>query len=167
MQKKTAELVSQLDKHHRFVMESNPGDLDDETIAFFNDDRLGGFPAVMYIPHTKNYKPMLERLSVNDVVCDMGAGDLRFALMAAEKVKKIYAVEFNPETLGAALSIIGYSKPRHLVAICCDWRRFAIPADVTVVTCMVNSAKIPVEEWTKNRKLYVGVVGNINEIIEL
>ena len=148
-------------------MESD-SDIDDETISFFNDDRLGGFPAVMYVPHYANHKPMLEYLSFEDIVCDMGAGDLRFALMAAEKVKKIYAIEFNPITLGDALSIIGYKKPRNIIPICCDWRYISVPTDVTVITCMVNSAEIPIESWVAKgkRKLFVGIVGKENSIME-
>ena len=163
----TTEVIARIDKHYHQVMEIDFPDPDEATSDFFNRGRVGGFASVMLVPHIENYEPILAKLSTEDIICDMGAGDLRFALLAARKVKKVYAVEFNPVTIGDALSIIGYDKPRHLIAICCDWRRFPIPDEVTVVTCMVNSAEIPIEQWSTDRRLFVGVTdGKGGTIVE-
>ena len=105
--------------------------------------RFGGSHAtVMYVPQSENHLDMLRKLNKKDVLCDMGAGDLRFALQASQICKKVYAVEMNPITLADALKIIGYHLPPNLIAICCDWRWFPIPPDATKISCMVNGAEL-------------------------
>ncbi len=133
-----------------------------EEILFYND-RIGGFATVMYFPHIENYDKMLLRLKKTDVICDMGAGDLRFDLMAVDVCKKVYAVELNPVILANAIKIIGYEMPRNLIPVCCDWRYFNIPDEVTAVTCLVNiySKDLPLKTWKENnRRVYHGVVAD-------
>lgn len=122
-----------------------------EALQFFND-RVGGFTAVMYVPHEENYNDMLRKLKSDDVLCDMGAGDLRFPLMASECCKKVYAVEMNPETLSDSLRIIKWCIPRNLIVVCADWRFFPIPQEVTVISCLVNidTEELPLMIWDIN-----------------
>ncbi len=132
----------------------------EEQRAFFNG-RVGGYSTVMYVPQTENYIDMLSKIGEDDVVCDMGAGDLRFALFASQNCRKVYAVEMNPEIVSEALKIIGYRIPRNLIPVCADWRFFPIPEDVTVVTCMVNIYPdyLPLHKWVKNgRRVFHGTV---------
>lgn len=122
-----------------------------DALAFFQG-RVGGFTAVMYVPHEENYESMLQKLGPEDVLCDMGAGDLRFSLMASERCKKVYAVEMNPEILSDSLRIIKWCIPRNLVVVCADWRSFLIPQDVTVISCLVNMNpdELPLMMWDLN-----------------
>ena len=122
-----------------------------EELNFFNVGRIGTFQSVMYIPHEANYKEILEKLNKDDIVMDMGAGDLRFALLASQKVQKVYAVEMNPEIIAVALSIIKWGLPRNLVVICADWRYVEVPSEVNVITCMVNGALIDIDKWRREQ----------------
>jgi len=110
---------------------------------------------VMFVPETWFYGEVLEMLDLSDVVFDVGAGDLRFALLASIRVKKVYAVEINPEVLGKALQVIGYDLPRNVIPICADAREFPLPPDVTVITCLMihRSWDFP-REWRRVRIIY-------------
>lgn len=109
----------------------------------------------VFVPEEWFYSDVLKLLKSNDVVFDVGAGDLRFDLLMAEKVKKVYAVEINPITLGKALQIIGYDLPVNMIAICGDAFKTEIPSDVTVVTClMIHREHDFPESWLKKRVIY-------------
>jgi len=110
---------------------------------------------VFFVPETWFYDEVLSLLRTDDVVFDVGAGDLRFALLISEKVRKVYAVEVNPEILGRALQVIGYSLPRNIIPICADAREFPLPRDVTVITCLMihRSWSFP-REWRRVRIIY-------------
>jgi Ribosomal RNA adenine dimethylase len=73
-----------------------------------------------------NYQAVLDQLSVNDVVLDIGAGDLRLARQIARMVKKVYAVEVN----AGLLEGVGVL-PVNLIVICADARTLDFPADIT------------------------------------
>ena len=110
------------------------------------------FASAMYIPHDNQYLDVLGMVNKNDVVIDMGSGDFRFPLILSKKVKKVYALELNPELVSKSLSIIKYNLPSNLIIICADWFNFPIPNDVNTITCLCNSPKIP-EEWHKYKTI--------------
>jgi len=146
--------------------EKMPSNLD---LAFYQD-RVGGFATVMYVPHESNYKAMLSHLKPKDVLCDMGAGDLRFALMTCQICKKVYAVEMSPHILSMALKIIKHRLPRNLIVVCADWRFFPIPKDVTVISCLVNIGKneLPIYKWKcSHRRVFHGIENGIGSVEEL
>jgi SAM-dependent methyltransferase len=86
----------------------------------------------MYAPYDQpTYQAVLELLKPEDVVLDIGAGDLRFSRQAALIVEKVYAVEINAQVLdqaGASLE----SLPDPLIPICADARTLDFPTDITV-----------------------------------
>lgn len=150
-------IIQLLEENRKKTRDERPTE---EALMFYNVDRIGGFSAVMYIPHLDNYNEMLSRLTPDDILCDMGAGDLRFALMASDICRKVYAVELSPIILADALKIIGYKIPRNLIPVCADWRFFQTPEEVTVVSCLVNIEEdvLPVKEWKENnRRVYLGI----------
>lgn len=162
MRKRTLDRLIRKLEAHRLIFEDSPAQYPRHELDFFNIDRTGTYQAVMYVPQDDNHIPMLQRLKRDDIVCDVGAGDLRFALMASQICKKVYAVEMNPKTLGDALNIIEYHMPRNLIPVCADWRHFPIPDETTVITCMVNGIggyDIPTEWKTNGRKIFYGWVG--------
>lgn len=110
---------------------------------------------IFIVPESMFYEEVLAMISEDDVVFDVGAGDLRFDLMLSEKVKKVYAVEINPEFLGGALKIIGYDMPLNIVVICGNAFEMEIPGDVTVVTClMIHRQHDFPEQWKRCRIIY-------------
>jgi len=145
------------DKHEYEAWKSG---MDKESIDFFNVDRVGTYHTVMDVPQVENYEEALSTLRRKDVLMDMGAGDLRFALMASEKCKKVYAVEMNPETISRALGVIGYALPRNLVVICADWRYVPVWRDVTIIINLVNGSPGSRKWFGQGRRVYLGIVSS-------
>lgn len=112
----------------------------------------------MWVPHVEQYDEALAGVAPGDVVCDMGAGDLRFAVRACERASKVYAVEANPQAVALALDVLGYEVPRNLVVVCADWWLFPVPPDVTVVTCLVNinATDLPARWAAGRRRVLLG-----------
>ena len=71
------------------------------------------------------YVAALQWLSANDVVLDIGAGDLRFARRAAQCVRRVIALEQHAELIPAVL-------PANVQVICGDARQLPFPSGVTV-----------------------------------
>jgi len=85
----------------------------------------------MHAPYDEpTYQAVLDQLGPNDVVLDIGAGDLRLARQMARIVRKVYAVEINARVLDQAYAggdpLLG-----NVVAICADARTLEFPADIT------------------------------------
>lgn len=77
------------------------------------------------------YQAVLKKLLPDDVVLDIGAGDLRLARQMAETVCKVYSVEINPAILNQGIDQ-SESLPGNLIPICADARVMDIPSEVTV-----------------------------------
>src|SRR5690242_8485428 len=86
----------------------------------------------MYAPYDQpTYQSVLEVLKPEDVVLDIGAGDLRFARQAAWLVEKVYAVESNAQVLYQAQASLE-RLPDHLIPVCTDAQALDFPTDITV-----------------------------------
>lgn len=82
------------------------------------------------------YNAALDYLQPDDVVLDIGAGDLRFARRAAARVRSVIAIERRPELLLPA------SAPDNLTVICGNALEVPFPRQVTVgVLLMRHCAK--------------------------
>jgi SAM-dependent methyltransferase len=88
-----------------------------------------------------DYCFVLDQVGPDDVVLDIGAGDLRLALRLAEKVRRVYAVEANPRVLGPVLAEIGHALPRNLIVICGNALDVPFPADVTVGVLLMRHCR--------------------------
>lgn len=151
MSQETREIISRLERSFtRMVKRYDHSDLK-ECASFQLLHGMKGFE-VWFNPEVDNYDDCLSKLNPDDVVFDVGAGDLRFDLIMAEKVQKVYAVEINPKILAGALRIIGYDIPTNLTVICGDAFDMDLPGDVTVVTCLMVHRKheFP-DSWKKCR----------------
>ena len=74
-----------------------------------------------YSPYDeRTYAKVLQNIEKEDIVLDIGAGDLRLALRMAERARWVYAVEVNPLVVGPALETIGLHLPRNLNAMCAN-----------------------------------------------
>lgn len=81
----------------------------------------------MYAPYDRQtYQAVLERLGPNEVILDIGAGDLRLARQMARIARKIYAVERNAQLLDPSMRL-----PANLICICADARTLDFPGDLT------------------------------------
>ncbi len=83
------------------------------------------------------YQAVLEQLCPDDVVLDIGAGDLRLARHMAAIVRKVYAVEINPAVLAQG-SAQGEPLPINLVTICADAKTIDFPPEVNVAILLMR-----------------------------
>lgn len=85
----------------------------------------------MYAPYDpQTYQAVLDRLEPQDIVLDIGAGDLRLARRMASQVRKVYAVEIDARVLALA-EIPRDPLPANLVALCADARTLDFPSGIT------------------------------------
>ena len=82
-----------------------------------------------YDPQT--YQAVLERLLPNDIVLDIGAGDLRLARQMAGIARKVYSIEINEQVLARAFQD-DQPLPANLIAIHADAPEMDFPPDVTI-----------------------------------
>ncbi|MFO7966382.1 MAG: class I SAM-dependent methyltransferase [Archaeoglobaceae archaeon] len=147
------EVLEKLESYRGYNINYEPSE--DE----YGQDSSEKLSGLLYIPHEGNYKEMVSRLSEDDVLCDMGAGDLRFALIASTVCKKVYAVEMSPKLISKSLALMDYELPDNVIVICADWRQILVPEDVTIISCLVNISEeeLP-EEWKDNgRRVFRGI----------
>ncbi|NLG73268.1 MAG: methyltransferase domain-containing protein [Chloroflexi bacterium] len=83
-----------------------------------------------------DYRAVLGLLHHQDVVLDIGAGDLRFAFAAAKIVRRVYAIEIQDALLRQALR--RYPTPENLIIIHADARRVDFPEGVSVGVLMMR-----------------------------
>lgn len=85
----------------------------------------------MYAPYDQStYQSVLDQLRPDDVILDIGAGDLRLTRQMARLVRKVYAVEINPQVLDEA-NLLSEPLPANLILICADARVLDFPSDIT------------------------------------
>ena len=83
------------------------------------------------------YQTALGFLEPEDVVVDLGAGDLRFAQRAAQRVRKVFAVERNLEVLRSA----SCGRAENLFVVCADALAWSFPEDVTVGVLLMRHCR--------------------------
>ena len=86
----------------------------------------------MYAPYDQpTYQAVLELLRPENIVLDIGAGDLRCSRQMARIVRKVYAVEINKAVLDEGRDLRS-PLPDNLIPVCADARTFAFPTETTV-----------------------------------
>ncbi len=86
----------------------------------------------MFAPYDQStYLAALELLRPEDVVLDIGAGDLRFSRQMARIANKVYAVEINESVLRQGLASSD-PLPENLIPIHADTQAFDFPIVTTV-----------------------------------
>ena len=150
----TEEIIKRLDRSFTRMLKNVNYRDHKECTSFQHEHGMKGWE-IFYVPEDMYYDLCLDRLSRDDVVFDVGAGDLRFDLMVAGVCKKVYAVEINPTITARALNIIGYGMPTNMIAMCGNAFEMELPGDVTVVTCLMihRQHEFP-ESWKRCRIIY-------------
>jgi SAM-dependent methyltransferase len=95
----------------------------------------------MYSPYDQpTYQAVLDLLKPEDVVLDIGAGDLRLARQMALIVHKVYAIEINPFVLEKGLTSHD-PFPANLISVRADARRLDFPTDSTVGVLLMRHCR--------------------------
>jgi Ribosomal RNA adenine dimethylase len=76
------------------------------------------------------YQAVLDQVRSDDVILDLGAGDLRLARQMAQIARQVYAVEINAVVLDRAY-LSPDPLPANLIPIHADARSWEFPADIT------------------------------------
>ena len=86
----------------------------------------------MYAPYDQQtYQAVLDQLGPEDVILDIGAGDLRLARQMARIARKVYAVEINARGMDQAQASPD-PLPANLIPVCADARVLDFPPDITL-----------------------------------
>jgi SAM-dependent methyltransferase len=85
----------------------------------------------MYAPYDQpTYQAVLNQIESEDVILDIGAGDLRLTRQMARIARKVYAVEINAQVLDQA-NAARDPLPATLIPIHANARTLDFPSDVT------------------------------------
>src|ERR1043165_8759298 len=86
----------------------------------------------MYAPYNPStYQAALALLRPQDIVLDIGAGDLQFSRRMAQGTSKVYAVEVNALVLQQGLESSA-ARPDNLIPIEADARTLDFPTGISV-----------------------------------
>ena len=110
----------------------------DAYAAFAARHDLPGWEGWFHPYADETYGLVLGNIRADDVVLEIGAGDLRLALRMAERARRVYALEVNPLLVAAALNEVGFDLPRNLHVICANALDMAIPPAVTVAVLLMR-----------------------------
>lgn len=80
------------------------------------------------------YDLVLEQLEENDIVLDIGAGDLRLSRQMAARVKRVYALEINQRLLEQSSKKL----PANLQIITGDARALTFPQTITTAVLLMR-----------------------------
>lgn len=75
----------------------------------------------------ETYQAALSYVQPDDIILDIGAGDLRLARRMATIARRVFAIERQPALLAAQAPL-----PANLTVICADARRLAWPQGITL-----------------------------------
>lgn len=85
-----------------------------------------------------DYAAVLAAIWQDDVVLDIGAGDLRLARRMAERTRQVIAWEIQPELLAAWSGERGAESDQRLIVVCTDARVEPMPPGTTVAVLLMR-----------------------------
>jgi len=89
----------------------------------------------VWAPHDAHtYELVLEQIAENDIVLEIGAGDLRLSRQIAERAKWIYALEINRPLLERSSNAL----PANMQTIVGDAREAPFPENITVAVLLMR-----------------------------
>ncbi len=83
----------------------------------------------------ETYRFVLDHVTRQDVVLDIGAGDLRLTKRVAAIARRVYAIERDPAVLAR---VDRGNWPANLIVICADALTTAFPLDVTTAILLMR-----------------------------
>ncbi len=92
----------------------------------------------LYAPYDQpTYQAVLDRIMPEDVILEIGAGDLRLSRQIASRARRVYAVEINARVLDQAYASRD-PLPANLIPVRADARAWTFPTDITVAVLMMR-----------------------------
>jgi hypothetical protein len=106
--------------------------------AFAKEHELLDWEGWFHPYDDETYQAVLRNISAEDIVLEIGAGDLRLALQLAQRAQRVYAVEVHSRLLGWAMRDIGRQLPRNLHVLNANALEVEVPPHVTVATLLMR-----------------------------
>lgn len=92
----------------------------------------------MWAPYDASiYQLVLDQIDVEDIILEIGAGDLRLSRQMAERVKKVYALEQNQ----ALLERSSRALPANIQVITGDARTIPFPKEITTAVLLMRHCR--------------------------
>ena len=98
------------------------------------------------------YQAAIEQLRPDDIVLDIGAGDLRLTRQMAMLIRKVYGLEINPAILERGLKEAA-PLPDNLIAVCADAQAINFPPEITVGVLLMRHCSHFMEYASKLRAI--------------
>lgn len=90
------------------------------------------FWELLWAPYDqRTYLAVLEKLAPDDIVLEIGAGDLRLAIKMAKTTQKVYAIEIQEPLLDRALNSASEPLPGNLIILRGDACSLPFPSGIT------------------------------------
>jgi SAM-dependent methyltransferase len=86
------------------------------------------------------YQAVITQVRPDDVVLEIGAGDLRLARYLARRARRVYAIECQPILVARALGGVGHL-PQNLYAVCGDARHLPFPQGITLGVLLMRHCR--------------------------
>jgi hypothetical protein len=94
---------------------------------------------LMWAPYDQpTYDSVLQSIRAEDIVLEIGAGDLRLARQIAHVARQVFAIEIHPEIIEQALSSFPQGLPANLSVICGDACLVPFSPNVTVAVLLMR-----------------------------
>jgi len=96
----------------------------------------------MWAPYDERaYQAVLSQIQSEDIVLDIGAGDLRLTRQIAEISRKVYAIEKQKELVKKARAALAGNLQKKLIIIEADARSLAFPPEVTTAVLLMRHCR--------------------------
>lgn len=100
------------------------------------DAPITGWEALWAPYDEPTYEAVVAWVQPEDVVLEIGAGDLRLARRLAAKAHQVYAIEMEPHLVTTAVT--GNKLPANLSVTCADARHVPLPPGVTTAVLLMR-----------------------------
>ena len=103
----------------------------------------------MWAPYDEpTYSAVLEQIRDDDIVLEIGAGDLRLAKRIAQRAAKTIAIERRSELVGNP----GFDLLDNCQVIIADARRIPFPKDISVAVLLMRHCASLAEYWNELKR---------------
>jgi SAM-dependent methyltransferase len=96
----------------------------------------------MWSPYDEGtYQVVLSQIHSQDLVLDIGAGDLRLTCRIAAIAQKVYAIEKQKELVNRARAALAKNLQKNLIIIQADARSLPFPTEVTTAVLLMRHCR--------------------------
>jgi len=96
----------------------------------------------MWSPYDEStYQVVLSQIRIQDIVLDIGAGDLRLTNRIAAIARKVYAIEIQDKLITEARTVLAENLQKNLIILQADARSLLFPPEVTTAVLLMRHCR--------------------------